>query len=981
MSSPSFRLLVLVFLIPCVAIVNPARAGRCIAVPTQEDTPAPPEAASQPADDGDTPPTPAAALARARRFILEGFYEKAEQLLDRAESDATLKLHATLARVDIDERLGRYDEAARRLASIEAEGAASADWRAAQAALCLTTGDYAAGIEHGREALRINREHFRARYVLGRLYETTGRIDEAVATYRWFDDLLKRRLPDRAGDLTYTGMGFLRHTTLTRHPDIKQRIKHVLQEVYQEASDFVDSAWWPARMAAADLLLEKHNTQEAESEYEQIRRMNARVAEADVGLARVALEKWDFDLVEKRAAQALQINPNCVAAHCVLAECRMLERRYADAAEAAKKSLAINPNSIEALSLLAAARLRSGDAAACREIESRIDKINPRCAELPFTMGKWLSAARQYEAAAQAFKKAIEWAPWWSEPRTELGLMYMQSGHEDEARRVLEASWALDSYNAETYNVLELLDALQSFARRESPNFILCYSKDEDAVLVPWMLNHLESMHAEVCRAFETTPPRKTLIEIFPEHSQFSVRIAGRPWIATVGACTGPVIAMSAPRQYASPSPLNWSDVLRHEYTHTVTLAATENRIPHWMTEGLAVHQETAPRSWDTRLLLCRALRTRRLFTLESIDWGFMRPRRHDDRSLAYAQSEWMIEYIIERWGYPKVLALLTEFRENRTQPEAFKRILGIDTDRFIADFGPWAAKQVESWNLPTDSVGEIAALKAALLLKPNDADAHARLAEALLLDEQLEEFEKSARAALERNKEQPLALALLGGFLVEKAGQLVEADRAREAGPLFDEADRFLRRLKKLRPNDPAALKYLARIEEHWNEPDAAAELWTAYKQVRPLDPECDRRLAALHLLSGRRAESLPLLENAFRMDSSDIELPRKIAEIHRANGRLDEAATWLRRAIETDSYDQSTYAELGAVCLELKDWENAELAFRSICTLSPDDPDGYEGLARVFDARGDDKQAEKMRKTAAVKRGLEPEPAEKPL
>lgn len=946
-----------------------------------DDAPPRPDSASQPADDADVPATPAAALARARRFILEGFYEKAEQLLERAETDPTLKIQATLARVDIDERLGRYADAAKRLTSIESEGAASADWRAARAALCLTTGDYAAGIEHGREALRINREHHRAHYVLGRLYETTGRIDEAIVTYRWFDDLLKRRLPDRAGDLTFTGLGFLRYSTLTRHPDIKQRIKHVLQEVYQEASDFVDSAWWPARMAAADLLLEKHNTQEAEAEYEQIRRMNARVAEADVGLARVALEKWDFDLVEKRAAQALQINPNCAAAHCVLAECRMLERRYADAADAAQRALAVNPNSIDALSLLAAARLRQGDAAACREIESRIEKINPRCAELPFTMGKWLSAARQYEAAAEAFNKAIERAPWWSEPRTELGLMYMQSGHEDEARRVLDASWALDSYNAETYNVLELLDALQSFARRESPHFILCYSKDEDAVVVPWMIDYLESMHAEVCRAFEIAPPRKTLIEVFPEHSQFSVRIAGRPWIATVGACTGPVIALSAPRQYASPSPFNWTEVLRHEYTHTVTLAATENRIPHWMTEGLAVHQETAPRSWDTRLLLCRALRTGRLFTLESIDWGFMRPRRHDDRALAYAQSEWMIEYIIERWGYPKVLALLKEFRENRTQPDAFKRILDIATDRFIADFRPWAAGQVESWKLPTDPVGEIAALKAALLLKPTDADAHARLAEALLLDEQTEEFEKSARAALERNKEQPLALALLGGFLVEKAGQLVEADRSREAGPLFDEADRLLRRLRKLRPADQAALKYLARIEEHWNEPDAAAELWTEYKQVCPLDPESDRRLAAIHLLAGRRADALPLLESAFRMDSSDIELPRKIAEIHRADGRLKEAATWLRRAIETDSYNETTYTELGAVSAELKDWDTAELAYRSICTLSPDDPDGYEGLARVYEARGDEKQAEEMRKKAAIKRGLEPEPADKPL
>ena len=36
----------------------------------------------------------------------------------------------------------------------------------------------------------------------------------------------------------------------------------------------------------------------------------------------------------------------------------------------------------------------------------------------------------------------------------------------------------------------------------------------------------------------------------------------------------------------------NWAQVLRHEYTHTVTLGATDNRIAHWMTEGLAVLEE-----------------------------------------------------------------------------------------------------------------------------------------------------------------------------------------------------------------------------------------------------------------------------------------------------------------------------------------------------------------------------------------------------
>src|SRR5262249_58606263 len=117
---------------------------------------------------------------------------------------------------------------------------------------------------------------------------------------------------------------------------------------------------------------------------------------------------------------------------------------------------------------------------------------------------------------------------------------------------------------------------------------------------IPWLADHMEKVHAEVCERYKVKLPRKTMIEVFAVHGNFSVRITGRPWIHTVGACTGPVIAIDAPRTGVWPSPFNWAEVLRHEFTHTVTLAATGNRIPHWMTEGLAVHAETLPRSWET---------------------------------------------------------------------------------------------------------------------------------------------------------------------------------------------------------------------------------------------------------------------------------------------------------------------------------------------------------------------------------------------
>src|SRR5262249_26559594 len=156
-----------------------------------------------------------------------------------------------------------------------------------------------------------------------------------------------------------------------------------------------------------------------------------------------------------------------------------------------------------------------------------------------------------------------------------------------------------DSFNHQTFNVLELLDQLERFAHQQAGHFVLKLNAEQDAALVPFFADRLAQIYKDVTAEFAAVPTTQTAIEVFPSHSEFSVRITGRPWVHTVGACTGPVIALDAPRRTGSVTPFNWARTLRHEFTHTVTLAATGNRIPHWMTEGMAVYAEHSPRSWS----------------------------------------------------------------------------------------------------------------------------------------------------------------------------------------------------------------------------------------------------------------------------------------------------------------------------------------------------------------------------------------------
>ncbi|MFN9908638.1 MAG: peptidase MA family metallohydrolase, partial [bacterium] len=177
----------------------------------------------------------------------------------------------------------------------------------------------------------------------------------------------------------------------------------------------------------------------------------------------------------------------------------------------------------------------------------------------------------------------------------------------------------------------------------------------------------LERMHAEVSARFGHEPAEKTTIELLPDHEFFAVRITGMPGIHTMAASTGPVIAMEVPRRGNPRKHLgtfDWLEVLRHEYAHTVTLSQTENRIPHWLTEALAVSVETKPRTYETCMQLAQALRTDKLFPLDRIKWAFVRPESPNDRPLAYAQGRWMVEFLEATWGSEVVPRLLERYRQ-----------------------------------------------------------------------------------------------------------------------------------------------------------------------------------------------------------------------------------------------------------------------------------------------------------------------------
>ena len=114
----------------------------------------------------------------------------------------------------------------------------------------------------------------------------------------------------------------------------------------------------------------------------------------------------------------------------------MHQRRPKDAEEPIQRVMAARPRDLEAMGLLAAVHALQLHEDVADQILKQVDEIDVGHdnASAYFEVAEQLSAMRQYPRAAAKYKVAIERAPWWTAARNGLGLLYTQSGDEDDAR-------------------------------------------------------------------------------------------------------------------------------------------------------------------------------------------------------------------------------------------------------------------------------------------------------------------------------------------------------------------------------------------------------------------------------------------------------------------------------------------------------------------------------------------------------------------
>lgn len=899
----------------------------------QQAKEAPPAAADATTKAPEKPLT----IIDAEDALIHGDYTRARKAFTTLLEKRSLQIPATLGLARVEIATGGYEDALERLQALQAPR--SVDRLLLLSRLHRLLGHYDESLALADKAIKLDGDSARARFAKADLLEYLGRRDDAIAAYRWFDEQMTRRdgLPEDAPWLTAAAKGFLRYSILTQ-TNVKRRTRHALQEMLQVAYGVVDRTYTPARIASADLLRERYNNDENDgsvSDYQAALKINENLPEAYVGLGEVALTKWGFEEIESRTAKALEVNPRFAPALYLSARKLIAERRYHRGIETIDKALAINPEDLTALAIKASANACLFDDGQVDALLATIAKINPRCAPAYAELGNALGTIRQYAASERAYLKAIEYDPTNANVRTELGMMYMQWGLEDKAPEVLDAAWQLDPYNERTKFTLELLDQLKKFARVETKHFVVKYDDQRDPELGQQVAAYLEDIYSEVTSDFDTELEHKTVIEMFPTHRAFGVRITGGPWIDTVGACTGRVIAMETPRKSIDlMGPYNFAQVLKHEFTHTVTLAATHNRIPHWYTEGLAVYEENAPRSFAWTKLLAEAARRDELFTLASVDWGFMRPKRRTDRTLAYAQSEWMVEYMIQRFGYDVIGRTLELYKQGKKQPEVLQTALGVTQEAFDSAFKTWAHSQLRSWGFALTPPEDVEKVQALVKADPKNAALLGRLARALFDAEQFEPAYETAQTALSIDEHDVTALEVF----VKLAAAFAEKEQDPDVRRAYEEeALPALDRLLELEPKDWTALSLRAKAALRSHDKKLAETLLRRLQQACPMDPASWRGLAGILLERGDDDEALPQLLELARLDSDDHDIRAEIGRIYRRQNRLRDARYWYRQALAIDPFNVAHHEALGDAEMQAGDAKSALKEYTLLTKLEP--------------------------------------------
>ena len=782
--------------------------------------------------------------------------------------------------------IGQYDQAIEQIhKAVEIDPTSGTAYQM-HGELHLVQGNYEAAEAQLTKARAQTDAPLMATLHLGMTYLETGRKTEAQ---QLFQELIRGYQQGRAG----TAEDLMAVALASKQMERFHEASNLLSEATQADPSLID-----AYVVWGNLFLEKYNRADAVSIFQDALNIDPAYPPALLGMADA--------LSDKRAAQseasvrkALAINPNLIEGRLFLAGLFLTDEAYDQAVEQIQSALEVNPISPATQALLAACYHamgnQSGYEAACQQV---LD-VNPGYGQLYATIADNLSRRYRFREAIGMGRKAIELDPALWSAYASLGINLSRVAEEEEGRRFLDQAFARDGFNTWTFNTLELFDSFEAYTTHTSAHFILKLHQDEDPVYGKLALDLLEEAYQTMSPRYGFEAERPILVELFPKHDDFAVRISGLPGAgALLGVCFGEVVVADSPKARPAGS-FNWGQTLWHEFAHVIHLQQTRNRIPRWLAEGIAVYEaRIAKPEWDIDMEADFAIAVSHddLLKVSDLNSGFTRPKSAGQVIMSYYQASIVVEYIVDTYGFDAIRRMLTLLNEDRTTDEIIETVFEVSFDEFDEGFMSFAKARTEKMRevlqfTPTQKKTLTQAdLETAIADNPESFYAHlflGRILHAQGKDDEAIELLTKAKTLFPYYVNSDNPYQLLSDIYLKQNNDEAAMEEL-EALTAIDE-------------DDIESCKKLALLYERYQRSDELIRVLTRAVMINPFDSKVRNMRGMAYEWQNRYEEAILEYQAALAVETTDLALAHyNLARVYLATNRQPEAKQAALKALE---------------------------------------------------------------------------------
>lgn len=529
----------------------------------------------------------------------------------------------------------------------------SDDWRILLAESQLALGHYPEALTTISNAMDRGYASTRIQWLARAVYLSNGRKPDADAMV---DRILQSASSGRISDAA--ALVALGRAALLRGLDPKL----VLDRMFSPAKK-ADPDAREVYLASGELALEKHDFALAAKNFQEGLKRLPDDPDLLHGLAR-AYEPNQQSLMVQTLEAALKVNSNHVASLLALTDHAIDAESYAAAAEFLDRIRQINPAHPEAWAyraVIATLQNQSNGVVTARANATKFWPTNPR---VPHLVGLKLSQKYRFTEGAQLQREALKFDPDYLPAKAQLAQDLLRLGEEADGWKLADEVQKRDGYNVTANNLMSLHDAMKGFQILTNAHFQLRMTPHEAALYGARALELLARARAQLTAKYGDALEKPTLIEVFTNQADFAVRTFAMPQNdGYLGVCFGNVITANSPGAYPG-HPFNWEAMLWHEFCHVITLNLTRNKMPRWLSEGISVYEERlANPAWGEQLTpgYREMILSGELTPIGRLSAAFLMPPSAEHLQFAYYESSLVVQFIVERFGFPKLQAILRD--------------------------------------------------------------------------------------------------------------------------------------------------------------------------------------------------------------------------------------------------------------------------------------------------------------------------------